>query len=55
MIKKLRVIKDFVVIDAFMAVLASLPYEEKEGHYDKDWLTRRIKATQHWLAVEGLQ
>lgn len=42
-------------LDASIAVLASLPYEEKEGHYDEDWLTRRIKATQHYLAAQGLQ
>ncbi len=42
-------------LDAFMTVLSTLPYEEKEGHYDEDWLTRRVKATQHWLEAEGLQ
>lgn len=42
-------------LDAFMAVLATLPYEEEEGHYDEDWLTRRVKATQNWLVAEGLQ
>ncbi|MBX9620782.1 MAG: hypothetical protein K2X28_01935 [Alphaproteobacteria bacterium] len=41
-------------LNAFMAVLANLPYEE-EGYYDEDWLTRRVKATQHWLAARGLQ
>ncbi|EKE09047.1 MAG: hypothetical protein ACD_16C00221G0005 [uncultured bacterium] len=41
-------------LDAFMAVLSTLPYEE-EGYYDEDWLTRRIKATQHWLEAQGLQ
>lgn len=42
-------------LDAFMAVLAALPYEEVEGYYDEDWLTRRVKATQNWLAARGLQ
>jgi hypothetical protein len=42
-------------LDAFMAVLATLPYEEKEGHYDEDWLTRRIKVAKNWLAAEELQ
>jgi phosphoserine phosphatase len=42
-------------LDAFMAVLSTLPYEEVEGYYDEDWLTRRVKAAQHWLVAEGLQ
>ena len=42
-------------LDAFMAVLSALPDEEEEGYYDEDWLTRRIKTTQHWLVTEGLQ
>jgi hypothetical protein len=42
-------------LDAFMAVLSALPYEEEDGYYDEDWLTRRVKATQHWLETEGLQ
>jgi hypothetical protein len=40
--------------DAFVEVLSTLPYEE-EGYYDEDWLTRRIKAAQNWLAAQGLQ
>ena len=47
--------KRIAYLDAFMGVLATLPYEEEEGYYDEDWLTRRVKATQHWLAAEGLQ
>jgi len=42
-------------LDAFVAVLGTLPYEEVEGYYDEDWLTRRVKATQHWLITQGLQ
>ncbi|MBY0273503.1 MAG: hypothetical protein K2X02_08915 [Alphaproteobacteria bacterium] len=42
-------------LDAFMAVLSALPYEEEDGYYDEDWLTRRVKATQRWLSLEGLQ
>ncbi len=42
-------------LDAFMAVLSALPFEEEEGYYDEDWLMRRVKTTQHWLAVEGLK
>jgi hypothetical protein len=42
-------------LDAFMAVLSALHFEEEEGHYDEDWLTRRVKATQYWLETEGLQ
>ncbi|MBP9691907.1 MAG: hypothetical protein KBD90_01075 [Alphaproteobacteria bacterium] len=32
--------------DAFIVVLNTLPYEEEEGYYDEDWLTRRIKVAQ---------
>jgi len=42
-------------LDAFMAVLSTLPYEEAESYYDEDWLMRRVKATQHCLVAEGLQ
>lgn len=42
-------------LDAFMAVLANLPYEEEEGYYDEDWLTRKVKTTQYHLAAQGLQ
>jgi len=42
-------------LDAFMAVLSTLPYEEEEGYYEENWLTRRVKATHHWLEAEGLQ
>ncbi len=42
-------------LDVFMAVLSIFPYEEEEGHYDENWLTRRVKATQNWLAAQGLQ
>ena len=38
-------------LDAFMAVLATLPYEDFEG----DWLAQRIKVTQAWLLDQGLQ
>lgn len=41
--------------DAFITVLNTLPYEEAEGYYDEDWLTRRIKAAQSWLVAQGLQ
>jgi len=41
--------------DAFIAVLNTLPYEEEEGYYDEDWLTRRIKAVQNWLVAQGLR
>jgi hypothetical protein len=41
--------------DAFIAVLSTLPYEEAEGYYDEDWLTRRIKAAQKWLVKQGLK
>jgi hypothetical protein len=41
--------------DAFIAVLNTLPYEEEQGYYDEDWLTRRIKAAQNWLVAQGLQ
>lgn len=37
-------------LDAFMAVLATLPYEDVEG----DWLGQRIKAAQAWLLEQGL-
>jgi len=40
--------------DAFIAVLSTLPYEEEQGYYDEDWLTRRIKAAQSWLVIQGL-
>jgi hypothetical protein len=40
--------------DAFIAALNTLPYEETEGYYDEDWLTRRIKAAQSWLVAQGL-
>lgn len=36
-------------LDAFMAVLAILPYEDMQG----DWLDHRIKATQEWLSDQG--
>ena len=42
-------------LDAFMAVLSILPYEEEEGCYGEDWLMLRIKAAQNWLAAEQLQ
>lgn len=41
--------------DAFIAVLNTLPHEKEEGHYDEDWLMRRIKAAQSWLAAQRLQ
>jgi hypothetical protein len=41
--------------DALIAVLNTLSYEEAEGYYDEDWLTRRIKAAQSWLLTQGLQ
>lgn len=41
--------------DAFIAVLNTLPYDEAEGYYDEDWLTRRVKAAQSWLVAQGLQ
>lgn len=40
--------------DAFIAVLNTLPYEEEQGYYDEDWLTRRIKAAQSWFVTQGL-
>ncbi|HUX79472.1 MAG TPA: hypothetical protein VMW10_07010 [Alphaproteobacteria bacterium] len=41
--------------DAFIEVLNTLPYEEAQGYYDEDWLTRRIKAAQDWLVSQGLK
>jgi hypothetical protein len=41
--------------DAFVEVLSTLPYEEVQGYYDEDWLTRRVKAAQSWLVAQGLQ
>lgn len=32
-------------LDAFLAVLATLPYEDVKG----DWLSHKIKTTQKWL------
>ena len=37
-------------LDAFLAVLATLPYEDTEG----DWLGQRIKAAQEWLLDQGI-
>lgn len=37
-------------LDAFLAVLAILPYEETEG----DWLAHRIRAAQEWLLNQGI-
>jgi len=41
--------------DAFIAVLNAFPYDEVEGYYDEDWLTRRAKAARDWLVAQGLQ
>ncbi|HUX78436.1 MAG TPA: hypothetical protein VMW10_01615 [Alphaproteobacteria bacterium] len=41
--------------DAFIAVLNTLPYDEAEGYYDEDWLTRRAKAARNWLLAQGVQ
>lgn len=38
--------------DAFIAVLNTLPYEDKE---EGDWFEKRIKAAQKWLISKGLE
>jgi hypothetical protein len=37
-------------LDAFVSVLATLPYENVEG----DWLSHRIRAAQEWLLDQGI-
>jgi len=37
-------------LDAFIAVLVTLPYEDMEG----DWLSSRITAAEHWLLDQGI-
>jgi hypothetical protein len=37
--------------DAFMAVLAALPYENVEDN----WMVQRIKAAQEWLLYQGFR
>lgn len=38
-------------VDAFLAVLATLPYEDPT----EDWLHQRIKAAQKWLLDQGIK
>jgi hypothetical protein len=37
-------------LDAFMALLATLPYEDIE----EDWLSHRARAAQEWLSDQGM-
>lgn len=37
-------------LDAFMAVLATLPYEDIEG----DWLAHRVNTAQEWLVDQDM-
>ena len=37
-------------VDAFLSVLATLPYEDIEG----DWLSHKIKAAKAWLQDQGI-
>lgn len=37
-------------LDAFMSVLASLPYEDPT----EDWLGQRIRSAQNWLVEQGI-
>ncbi len=39
-------------LDAFIAVLNALPYEEISG---EKWLKQRVKAAQKWLLEQGLR
>lgn len=38
-------------VDAFMAVLATLPYEGLEG----DWLAQRVREAKEWLLDQGIK
>ena len=37
-------------LDAFLSILATLPYEDTEG----DWLSHKIKAAKAWLQDQGI-